>query len=93
MLIGNQGAPEQTRLINGIAKATERIPALVIPLGVFQKMADGLFDQVVGPPITAFGQFLPNLLSQIRRQSDFHLLAPDFILAALWLLRGTRPGR
>jgi hypothetical protein len=65
--IGNQHSLIQTSLINCLPDSPERFEPPLATLALVKKVPDSLLDQLIGAPIPAAGEFLLDLLSQIRR--------------------------
>jgi hypothetical protein len=66
-------------MINGLADFAERIQPLLATLALVEKLANRLFDQLIGALVSAASEFLLDLVSQIRRQRYVHdRLLPSF---------------
>ena len=66
----------QTSLINRLADSAERIEPLLATLALVEEVSNRLFDQLIATPIAAAGEFLLDLLSQIRWQLTSMTVSP-----------------
>jgi len=64
-LVGKKHSLVQAGLINRLADSTERIEPLLATLTLVKEVPDSLFDQFIAALISAAGEFLLDLLSQI----------------------------
>jgi hypothetical protein len=64
--LGNQHSLIQTRSINRLADSAERIEPLLATLPLVEEVSNRSFDQLIAALITAAGEFLVDLSSQIR---------------------------
>jgi hypothetical protein len=65
--IGNQHSLIQARLVDRMTHSSERIKPSLAPLTVAEELPERLLDQFIGTLIPTAGEFLFNLLAQIRR--------------------------
>jgi hypothetical protein len=71
-------------MIHRLADSAERIQPLLAPLALVEELSNRLFDQLIAAPIAAAGEFLLDLVSQIRRQRYVHhrILPPFYAFVA-----------
>jgi hypothetical protein len=66
-LAGDQHSLIQAGLINRLADSAERVEPPLAALTLIEEAPDRLFDQFIGTLKASTGEFLLDLLSQIRR--------------------------